>query len=147
VVNEAGERSLDLSQNGKKSGSWKRPRSLFRYEKIHADFCEVNRYEVEFAFNGVQGLERLIGTPYGLAIVDFLVREMHAVDFVRRAKGTCQDLSVIAMSAFGDVENAFLEAWADLFLKKPFDPYRLEKEIELIAAKGTRENQAGGFSL
>ncbi len=102
------------------------------------EFCKLNGYDADFEPNGALALKRMENEmPYGLAVVDFLMPRMHGVDFILHAKKKWPDLPIIAVSAFDDAENPFLEAGAFLFLKKPFDPYVLEKEIALIAcAKG-----------
>jgi CheY-like chemotaxis protein len=58
---------------------------------------------------------------------------MHGVEFIRQVKKKCPTLPIIAMSAYDHVKKPFAEFGANLFLQKPFDPYVLEKEIELIA--------------
>jgi CheY-like chemotaxis protein len=99
-------------------------------------FCELNGYDADFATNGALALEQIEnGAAYSLVVVDFLMPKMHGVEFVLRARKKLPDLPIIAMSAYDDAEKPFREAGAYLFLKKPFDPYELEKEIALIAAK------------
>jgi DNA-binding response OmpR family regulator len=96
-------------------------------------FCEVNNYHAEFADNGTDAL-RLIGenSSYLLVIVDFLMPRMHGIEFIKQVKEKWRDLPVIAMSAWEDVGKSLIEAGACLFLKKPLDPYVLEREIEVI---------------
>ncbi len=96
-------------------------------------FCEVNNYEADFAINGADALELIEkNSSYLLAIVDFLLPQMHGIEFVRQAKKRRGDLPIIAMSAWDGVGKSFIEAGACLFLEKPLDPYILEKEIEAI---------------
>jgi DNA-binding NtrC family response regulator len=102
------------------------------------EFCELNGYEAECAANGRAALERLEKARFNLAIVDYLMPEIHGVEFVKRAKERCPDLAVIAMSAWYDMEPAFLEAGAFKFMKKPFDPYQLEEELAVLARIGAK---------
>ena len=51
-----------------------------------------------------------------------------------------RNLPVIAMSAWDDVGKSLIEAGACLFLEKPFDPYVLEKEIEVIRNAAMEDN-------
>jgi len=99
-----------------------------------AGFCDVNGYKAVLASNGEEALE-LIGHSEvcDLVIVDFLMPGMHGVEFIRRARKQRPGLPIIAMSAWDDVEDSFIGAGANLFLRKPFDPYFLEKAIEVIA--------------
>jgi CheY-like chemotaxis protein len=99
-------------------------------------FCELNGYEADFVSNGALALEQIEnGMSYSLAVVDFRMPEMHGVDFVLRVRRILPDLPIIAMRAYDDAERPFLAAGAYLFLKKPIDPYELEKEVALIAGK------------
>ena len=96
-------------------------------------FCEVNNYDAEFAGSGTEALSLLDkNRSYLLVIVDFLMPEMHGVEFIRQAKKKWRDIPIIAMSAWDDVGQSLIEAGACLFFEKPFDPYVLEKEIEII---------------
>jgi DNA-binding response OmpR family regulator len=106
--------------------------------KFMMDFCELNGYKADFAIDGTQGL-RLIekDMPYSAIIVDFLMPGIHGAEFVKQAKEKWGDVPIIATSGFADVEQPFLEAGARLFLQKPFDPYQLEKEINLILGGDT----------
>lgn len=98
------------------------------------NFCIVNAYQVDFASNGVEALNLISNNgSYGLIIVDFLMPNMHGVEFVRQARAQYANLPIIAMSAWDDVESSFIAAGANLFLRKPFDPYFLEKLVESIA--------------
>jgi DNA-binding response OmpR family regulator len=104
--------------------------------KFMNDFCSLNGYEADFAFNGLQALKHMEKEqPYSLAIVDFLMPVMHGVDFVKSAKQKWPGLRIIATSAFDDVEESFMEAGADIFLQKPFDPYELEEVVERMAGR------------
>jgi DNA-binding response OmpR family regulator len=102
--------------------------------KFMEEFCSLHGYEADFACNGREALKLVEEElPYGLAIVDFLLPEMHGAEFVRKAKQKWADLPVIAISAFDDAERTFLDAGADIFLKKPFDPYYLEEVVARLA--------------
>lgn len=97
------------------------------------EFCEVNNYHAEFAANGADALKLLDeNSSYLLVIVDFLMPRMHGIEFIKTVKDRWADLPVIAMSAWVDAGKSLMEAGACLFLEKPFDPYVLEREIEVI---------------
>ena len=92
--------------------------------------CRLNGYEADCARTGSDALILMAASRrYGLALVDYTMPDMHGVDFTLRAKRLWPHLTVIAMSAFKDVEESFIEAGAKLFLKKPFDMAVLEKAI------------------
>ncbi|MDA8431717.1 MAG: response regulator [Nitrospiraceae bacterium] len=100
------------------------------------EFCAVNGYEAECAGDGHSALERIEHSRFDLAIVDYLMPGINGIEFVKQAKQLRPDLPVIAMSAWYDLEKAFLEAGAFKFMKKPFDPYRLEEEVAMLAGHG-----------
>ena len=97
------------------------------------EFCAVNGYEAECAGDGRMALERLAHSRFDLAIVDYLMPGINGIEFVKQARQRQPDLPVIAMSAWYDMEKAFLDAGALKFMKKPFDPYQLEEELALLA--------------
>ena len=101
---------------------------------ILADLCAINGYQSELASNGAEAMKlmRKNGT-YDLAIVDFLMPVMSGAEFIKRAREEKADFPIIVISACDDVEDAFIAAGANFFLKKPFDPHLLEKAIEVIA--------------
>ncbi len=98
-----------------------------------ADLCTINGYHAECAGNGAEALDliRLNGTC-DLAIVDFQMPEMQGPEFIRRVREEECDFPIIAMSGSYDVENSFIEAGANFFLRKPFEPHLLEKMIHVI---------------
>ena len=74
------------------------------------EFCEVNNYRPGFAASGLEALRLLEEeADYNLAIVDFLMPEMHGIEFIRKARLKWKDLSIIAMSAWDDMKQAFIE--------------------------------------
>jgi len=104
-------------------------------------FCEVNNYQAEFADTGNDALRLLDeSSSYLLVIVDFLMPRMHGIEFIKQVKKRWRDLPVIAMSAWDDVGKSLIEAGACLFLEKPFDPYVLEREIEIIRSAALNIN-------
>ena len=101
---------------------------------ILADLCAINGYQSELASNGAEALKLMRQNgAYDLAIVDFLMPVMSGAEFIKRAREEKADFPIIVISACDDVEDAFIAAGANFFLKKPFDPDLLEKAIEVIA--------------
>ena len=99
------------------------------------EFCSVNGYEAKCAGDGLAGLRYIEEDSFDVVIVDYLMPEMNGVELVRRAKERNPGLPVIAMSAWYDMEQAFLEAGAYKFMKKPFDPCLLEEELKVVARR------------
>jgi len=104
--------------------------------EILADLCAINGYKSDLARNGVEALKLMQqNAAYDLAIVDFLMPIMSGAEFITRAREEKAGFPIIVVSACDDVEDAFIAAGANFFLKKPFDPTHLEKAIKAIAAK------------
>lgn len=108
---------------------------------ILADLCAMNGYQTDLASNGAEALSLMReNTAYDLAIVDFLMPEMSGAEFIKRVRENKDDLPIIVISACNDVEDAFIAAGANFFLRKPFDPNFLENAIEIIIrAAGSRD--------
>ena len=108
--------------------------------EILADLCAVNGYQTELACNGAEALKLMRqNMAYDLAIVDFLMPVMSGAEFITRAREEKADFPIIVISACDDVEDSFIAAGANFFLKKPFDPARLEEAIEVIARGAIRQ--------
>jgi DNA-binding response OmpR family regulator len=106
------------------------------FRNFLVDFCDINGYQADVAANGADALKLVMKNGvYDLAIVDFLMPEMHGTNFVEQVRNKGKHFPIIAMSAWGDVEEIFKEAGATVFMKKPFDPCLLEEEIKRIASK------------
>ena len=101
---------------------------------ILAELCTMNGYQSELASNGAEALNLMRQNgAYDLVIVDFLMPEMSGAEFIKKAREEKGNMPIIVISACDDVENAFLAIGANFFLRKPFDPDRLGKAIEIIA--------------
>jgi DNA-binding NtrC family response regulator len=99
------------------------------------EFCAINGYEAKCVGDGLAALSCLEEGPFDIVIADYLMPGLNGVELVKQTKEKQPDLPVIAMSAWYDMEQAFREAGAYKFMKKPFDPYQLEKELTSIAQK------------
>ncbi len=95
--------------------------------------CEIRGYEPVCAGSAPDALRLLgQGLSYHLVIVDFLMPEMHGVDFIREVRASRPNIPIIATSAWNSVQQPFMIAGANLFLSKPFDLHVLAHEIEMI---------------
>ncbi len=100
------------------------------------EFCAVNGYEAKCTGDGLAALRCIEEGPFDLVIVDYLMPGLNGVELLKRIKERQPALPVIAMSAWYDMERAFRKAGAYKFMKKPFDPYQLERELKEIAENG-----------
>ncbi len=93
-------------------------------------------YEVLVAHNGAEAWDRIIGgEPPALAIVDWMMPEVDGIELCRRIRATPppSPVYVILLTARTDRRDlvAGLEAGADDYLTKPFDPDELRARIHV----------------
>jgi CheY-like chemotaxis protein len=90
---------------------------------------EMEGYNVVTAGDGVEGLERCRETNPAVILCDIMMPNMDGLEVTRRLKGdpATKDIPIILLSAkaqAGDIQ-AGLDAGADEYLTKPFDPLEL----------------------
>jgi DNA-binding response OmpR family regulator len=98
------------------------------------DFFSFVGYQVESAANGIEALSLVEKGGYNLIITDYEMPVLNGVEFVKKVREKWTSLPVLAASS-SDVEVLFLEAGADLFIRKPFDLKGLGKKIGAVIAK------------
>ena len=90
---------------------------------------EMEGYSVVTASDGVEGLARCHETNPSIVLCDIMMPNMDGLEVTRRLKGdpATKEIPIILLSAkaqAGDVQ-AGLDAGADEYLTKPFDPLEL----------------------
>jgi sigma-B regulation protein RsbU (phosphoserine phosphatase) len=93
-------------------------------------------FEVVVAHDGIAAWERLVGTePPALAIVDWMMPGIDGIELCRRIRATPRPapVYVILLTARTSRQDlvAGLEAGADDYLTKPFDPDELRARIHV----------------
>jgi two-component system, NtrC family, nitrogen regulation response regulator NtrX len=88
---------------------------------------EYERYEVEFAENGEQGLAKLSGQLFDLVLLDVKMAGMDGMEVLHRIRDKNADLPVIMISGHGTIETAVdaTKLGAFDFLPKPLDRDKL----------------------
>ncbi len=94
---------------------------------------EANGYEVVCAYDGQEGLTKIMQLKPDLAILDIRMPGMHGYDVCRLAKENeeTKGIPIIILTAHTqgrDVDEA-KNAGADAFVAKPFEPEALLTEI------------------
>ena len=86
-------------------------------------FLNENRFEIETAKNGKQGLEKLTQFKPDLVVADYKMPEMTGLEFIKAAKIITPHTPVVIMSAYGDnaTKKLFFEEGASDYIEKPFD--------------------------
>lgn len=93
-------------------------------------------YRVITASSGEEGLEKAAADPPDVVLLDVLMPGIDGIETCRRLKASADRyLPVILLTGHGDQDNrnVGLEAGADDFLSKPFDPHELALRVKLFA--------------
>jgi two-component system, OmpR family, alkaline phosphatase synthesis response regulator PhoP len=89
-------------------------------------------YRVETAGDGETGLERAVGEPFDLVLLDVMLPKMNGFDVCRALRQRGVDTPVIMLTARGQVVDKVvgLKLGADDYLTKPFETAELLARIE-----------------
>ena len=105
-------------------------------------------YEVLAASDGEEALERLARSSADIALVDIMMPRMNGYDFIKTLRQT-SDIPVIIISARSHPADKIvgLDAGADGFISKPFEPLEVTAYIRAMlrrhAASERSEGDAG----
>jgi CheY-like chemotaxis protein len=99
----------------------------------------IQGYQVDFANNGLEGLQKAKSSKYDLVITDILMPEMDGTEVIIQLRATGNQTPILAISAGGDGVSAkqaltLAKEKATAILEKPFsrDDF-LAKIAELTA--------------
>jgi len=98
------------------------------------DDLQGQGYTVEAAGDGKEGLYLATEYPYDAAVVDLGLPGMSGLDIIRRLRAKGSRLPILILTARGRWENKVegLEAGADDYLTKPFQPEELRARIKAL---------------
>jgi two-component system, sensor histidine kinase and response regulator len=105
---------------------------------------------VETADNGVDALRLMHETPFDLVLLDIMMPDMDGYEVLRRIKAdaSLQHIPVVMISALNEVQSVVrcVEAGADDYLAKPFDPTLLKARVSsCLEKKRGRDREAALF--
>src|SRR3954467_7246377 len=108
---------------------------------------EFERYEVETAANGAQGISKLGDRPFDLVLLDLALPDRNGLELLPEIRAIDPQISVIMITAYGTVEDAVraMQSGATNFLQKPWDNEKLLADVR--AAVGRRRAEEENIQL
>lgn len=104
-------------------------------------FLRDNGFYVSVAKNAAEARERLRDYKFDLLIVDIMMPEETGLEFLEKLRRE-SSVPVIMLTAMGETEDRItgLEAGADDYLPKPFEPKELVLRIKNILRRAPQED-------
>ena len=91
------------------------------------EILEYEKFEVELAENGLEGLEKFSAGNFDIVLCDIKMPEMDGIEVLEKIFETGKDVQVIMISGHANIENAVdaIKKGAYDFIEKPLDLNRL----------------------
>jgi DNA-binding NtrC family response regulator len=98
---------------------------------LHA-ILSSNIYKVDSALGGEQAIEKLSNESYDIMITDIRMNPMNGMDVLKFANENFPTMSVIMLTAYGNVDTAVeaLQLGAFDYIHKPFKPDELLSTVK-----------------
>ena len=111
-----------------------------RIRELLSRFLASNGFRVSAAADAAEARRRLEGLAFDLLVVDVMMPGENGMDFVSHLRDHA-DVPVIMLTAMGDTDARIkgLEAGADDYLAKPFDPRELLLRVNAILKRARPE--------
>jgi DNA-binding response OmpR family regulator len=95
---------------------------------------EKNRFAVDMVHNGLDALEYMLSVSYDAVVLDIMMPGLDGLEVLKRAREKGVGTPVLFLTAKAEVEDriAGLDAGADDYLPKPFDPDELLSRVRAI---------------
>jgi two-component system, NtrC family, nitrogen regulation response regulator NtrX len=103
------------------------------------EILEYEKFEVELAENGPEGLEKFTAGSFDVVLCDIKMPEMDGMEVLEKIFETGKDVQVIMITGHGNVENAVeaIKKGAYDFIQKPLDLNRLLITVRNALDKST----------
>jgi len=100
-------------------------------------------YSVELAHNGREGIQKLDGGRYDLALLDLMMPDMSGMDVLAEVRPRDRETPIFMITAYGSVERAVeaIKAGANDYFSKPWDNEKLIIEIDRMIASRHLETE------
>jgi two-component system copper resistance phosphate regulon response regulator CusR len=100
---------------------------------------KAERFAVDFARDGMLGLELALLNPYDLIIVDLMLPELSGTELIRRVRAKNADVPIVVLTArdaLADKVTNF-ESGADDYITKPFAFAELLVRVKALLRRGS----------
>ncbi len=99
-------------------------------------------YEVDYAFNGKEGLEKALKEKPDLILLDIMLPGMNGLEICKELRQNKMDIPILMLTAKGEeIDKVIgLEIGADDYISKPFS---IRELLARIKAHLRRENRSG----
>ena len=124
------------------------------FRHILSVILKKEKYDVETASNGEEGLQKVADSPFDQILCDIRMPQMDGLEFLREVQKTGVSGTIIMMSAYGTMDTAIeaMKLGAYDYISKPFKPdeiiltlkkaeerERLRRENELLRKEVKKE--------
>jgi two-component system response regulator CpxR len=102
--------------------------------EMMVEYLESDGFEIEARHDGDSGLKKALQADCLLVILDVMLPRLNGFEVLRRLRAAGSRIPVLMLTARGDAVDRIvgLQAGADDYLPKPFDPQELVARVQAI---------------
>lgn len=104
-------------------------------------YLKTKGYEVQWAINGLDGVEKVRRTKFDAVIADIMMPEMNGISFLEKCKEDFPNLAIIMITGYADIKVAIeaMKKGAADFITKPFRFDQVENTIHRLIELENKE--------
>jgi len=113
-----------------------------RLRRLLKRYLTENNFQISEAANAQETKELLTLFQFDLLVMDVMMPGQNGMDLTRELRDNGVDTPILMLTAMGDIDNRIsgLEAGADDYLPKPFEPKELLLRINNILKRRQQIN-------